>query len=176
MRDPAESLLRAELPLSRDELLGYTGVARAWLDAVIAGSTRDALAARRDAAGWRPLDHLLHIAAWERMIVAHLTSGNEHEIAGVDRARFDAMPLDELNNVLYRRSLALAPDAAMAEYRDAHDVITEHVRTMADASFGVPYWEDEPDGRTVMEKVAGDTYRHYIEHGVWIREMLGGGR
>ena len=31
--------------------------------------------------------------------------------------------------------------------------------------------EDEPEGRTALQKIAGDTYLHYLEHRRWIIEM-----
>lgn len=43
---------------------------------------------------------------------------------------------------------------------------------MDDRDVDRPYWSDDPTGRTVMEKMTGDTYRHYLEHRAWILAML----
>jgi len=159
-------------PRARDELLARIPPARAALDAVVGVLTEDELADLRDGAGWSAADHLSHIAAWERMLVAHLTNGADHEVAGVDATRYATMGLDELNNVLYHRFRGRALGEALAEYRDAHDAIVALLRSLDDAAFARPYWDDDPSMRTVMEKVTGDTYRHYLEHRRWISDLV----
>jgi hypothetical protein len=159
-------------PHAGDELLARIPPARAALDAVVAALTEDELADLRDGAGWSAADHLSHIAAWERMLVAHLSDGSDHEVTGVDPARYATMGVDELNNVLYHRFRGRALADAIAEYRAAHDAIVALLRSLDDAAFTRPYWDDDPSMRTVMEKVTGDTYRHYLEHRRWISDVL----
>jgi hypothetical protein len=167
-------LERMPVPRTKAALLERVAPARRALDEAIAALTEDELADLRDGAGWSTADHLSHIAAWERMIVAHLADGSEHEIVGVGRARFDRATLDELNNLLYHRMRGLALPDALAEYAAAHAAIVAHLRGFDAAAFERPYWEDDPSGRTVMEKVTGDTYRHYLEHRRWILELVRG--
>ncbi|HEY8172310.1 MAG TPA: ClbS/DfsB family four-helix bundle protein [Dehalococcoidia bacterium] len=159
-------------PSSKAELLARIPPARAALGETVAALTEDELADLRDGAGWATIDHLSHIAAWERMIVAHLTDGSDHEIVGVDAVRYATMSLDELNNVLYHRMRGLTLGDALREYAAAHEAIVAFLRTLDDAVFASAYWDDDPSGRTVMEKVTGDTYRHYLEHRRWIRELI----
>jgi hypothetical protein len=167
-------LERLPPPETRDDLLRRNDVARRALDAVLAAITEDEMGDLRDGAGWATVDHMSHIAAWERMIVAHLTDGSDHEVAGVEADRFAAMTLDELNNVLYHRMRGRSIGEAFADYRDAHASILAFIRTMEPTRFAQPYWPDEPDGRTVMQKVAGDTYLHYLEHRRWILDLVHG--
>jgi len=44
---------------------------------------------------------------------------------------------------------------------------------LSESDLARPYWDDEPDGRTVLDKVTGATYRHYLEHRRWISDLLG---
>jgi len=169
-----DALERMAAPETKAELLARIGPARRALDAAIAALTEDELADLRDGAGWSTADHLSHIAAWERMIVAHLTDGPEHEIAGIERERFDAATLDELNNLLYHRMRGMALGDALAEYAAAHEAIGAFLRALDEDVFGEPYWDDDASGRRVMEKVTGDTYRHYLEHRRWILELVRG--
>jgi len=161
-------------PGTKDELLRRIAPARRALDEAMSALTEDELADLRDGAGWSTADHLSHIAAWERMIVAHLTNGSEHEIAGTDRERFDLATLDELNNLLYHRMRGLALADALAEHHAAHEALLAFLRSLDEKAFHRAYWEDDPLGRTVMEKVTGDTYRHYLEHRRWILAIVHG--
>lgn len=170
-----DELLRLEqapLPETKAELLAHIARGRAALDESIAALTEDELADIRDGAGWSTADHLSHVAAWERMLVAHVAGGSEHEVAHVSRERFADLSLDELNEVLYHRLRGLTLAEALEEYAAAHEALVTCLRRLADDAFGQAYWRDEPDGRTVMEKVAGDTYRHYLEHWRWIGQMI----
>ena len=81
-----EALNNSRCPKRADELLRRIDIAREALDAVLAAITEDEIGDLRDGAGWATIDHMSHIAAWERMIVAHLTDGSDHEVAGVDPA------------------------------------------------------------------------------------------
>jgi hypothetical protein len=165
------ALEEAPLPETKAALFERIAVARRALDGTAAALTEDELADIRDGAGWSTADHLSHIAAWERMIVAHLTDGSDHEIVGVDPARYAAMSLDEINNALYHRLRGLSLDDALAEYRAAHLALVSFLRSLDDAAFALPFWDDDPSRRTVMDKVTGDTYRHYLEHRRWITQL-----
>ena len=173
MNEPGlDALERSPVPETKHELLRRISVARDALDATIAALTEDELADYRDGAGWSAADHLSHIAAWERMLVAHLTDGSDYEIAGVSRERYVSMTADELNNLLYHRVRGMALGEAMAEYEAAHAATVAQLESMDEAAFARPYWGDDPEQRTVMEKLAGDTYRHYLEHRRWITELV----
>jgi len=158
-------------PAAKAELLARIGPARMALDETIAALTEDELADLRDGAGWSAVDHLSHIAAWERMLVARMTDGSEHEIAGVDATRCAGMTLDQLNNVLYHKMRGMTLGDALAEYAAAHEAMVSFIERLDDSALAQPYWDDEPSGRTVIEKLTGDTYRHYLEHRRWIAEL-----
>ena len=158
--------------MTKAELIARIAPAREALDATVAALTEDELADYRDGAGWSTVDHLSHIAAWERMLVAHLTDGTDHEIAGLSRERYVSMGLDDVNNLLYHRVRGMALGEAMAEYEAAHAAVVSEIESMDEAAFAKPYWGDDPEQRTVMEKLVGDTYKHYLEHRRWIMELM----
>lgn len=174
MPETPDALEALPSPQTRDELLSRTDAARRILEGTLAAITEDELGDIRDGAGWATVDHLSHIAAWERMIAAHLTDGAEHDVAGIDRARFDALGLEELNNLLYHRMRGRSLPEALTEYREAHEAILALLRRFDERRFSEPYWDDDPSGRTVMDKVVGDTYRHYLEHNRWILDLVRG--
>jgi hypothetical protein len=162
----------AAAPATRDELVARIATARAALDAVVAALTEDEMGDVRDGAGWSTADHLSHIAAWERMLVAQVTGGSEADAAGIDRARFGSMTEQEVNDALYHRLRGLSLPQAQAEYSAAHESVLAVLRSMDGASLDRPYTADDPSGRTVMAAVADNTYRHYLEHRRWIIALV----
>lgn len=160
-----------DLPRTRDELLDRIAASRAALAATIRGIGRGALIERRDEAGWTAIDHLAHISAWEQMIVAHLTDGGDHALVGVNPPEYANMSLQAINDALHRRMGGRGAGETLAEFVASHAAIVAYLREMPEEAFSKPYWDDDPARRTVMAKVAGDTYLHYAEHGEWIAAL-----
>jgi hypothetical protein len=158
--------------MRKAELLDHIRRDRAALEAVIEPlSDTDLIAADPDG-GWSPRDHLAHIAAWERMIVAHLTDRSAHTYACMTPEQYVSASLDELNARLHEL-LADDPLAEiMSEVRDAHAAIFAYLETMPESRLDDLYWGDDAAQRTVLEKVSGDTYKHYREHAEWIGELV----
>lgn len=158
--------------MDKDELLANIRRDRAQLDALVAGLDEAQLTSHGLEGGWAVKDHLSHIAAWERMIVAHLRDGSDHRIAEMDPASYAAATLDQLNDQLYR----LHRDWPVARVRDefaaAHGAIVAYIEQMAEDRLAQPYWDDYEPERTALDKIAGDTYLHYCEHAGWIGELL----
>jgi hypothetical protein len=61
--------------------------------------------------------------------------------------------------------------AVREEFAAAHIAIVALIEEMPESRYSERYWDDGPD-KTVLEKIAGDTYLHYQEHAGWIIEML----
>ena len=157
--------------MTKHELLEHIKRDRARLEETVEGLGDEELAAPGPDGGWSVRDHLSHIAAWERMIVAHLRDGSDHEIAGMDEASYAAATLDELNDQLYRLHGDRTVDQVRAEFRAAHESIVSYIERMPEDRLGAPYWEEDAE-KTVLDKIAGDTYLHYAEHAEWISELI----
>lgn len=159
------------LPRSKAELLERIPPARQALESIVSGVSETLMLAP-DESGWSIKDHLAHLATWERMIVAHLQAGNDNEIVGLNNDPYAIAGLDEINALIERQHKNQSLTGVLEEFHRSHAAIVEEIARLSDAGFARPYWDDEPDGRTVLEKVAGDTYRHYLEHRRWILDML----
>lgn len=166
-----DALEALPVPLDKSELLARIPPARRALEDVIA-SLDDAQLSVRGNDGWTVRDHLSHIAAWERMVVAHLTYGNDHETAGLSVEAFAGATLNELNARLYELHSDDALEDVRAEFTAAHASITELIARLSEEDLVRPYWDDDPSLRPVIEKLSGDTYRHYLEHRRWISELV----
>jgi hypothetical protein len=158
-------------PRTKVELIERIPPARHVLETLLAGLPED----RMDKVGpdgWSIKDHLAHLAAWERMVVAHLRTGNDHEVVGLDEAAYANAGLEELNRIIEQRNKNRTLADVLDDVREAHTAVLSLLQDMTDDDLARPYWQDEPDGRTVMEKLTGDTYRHDLEHRRWIGELL----
>ena len=155
-----------------DELVRRIAPTRAALDSLVDGLTDETLLRPHQEGGWPVIGHLTHIAAWERMIIAHVTDGADHEVVSMTPAEYERATLDELNARIYLMHERDAVVSVLSEFVKAHAAIVRCIETLAPEQLAQPYWPGE--GRTVANKIAGDTYLHYAEHRGWILEMVGG--
>ena len=81
-------------------------------------------------------------------------------------------PLDTINAQLYRLHRHDVVTAVRVEFAAAHAAIVAFIETLTEPQLSEVYWKDDPSGRTVREKISGDTYLHYREHAAWIREIV----
>jgi hypothetical protein len=168
--DPAV-LEELPLPISKAELMERIPPARRALESTLS-HVSEVQMVTSDESGWSIKDHLSHLATWERMIVAHLQAGNDNEVVGLNYDAYAAAGLDEINALIERQHKNRSLDGVLEEFHRSHAAVVEVIGRLSDADLARPYWDDEPDGRTVLDKVAGDTYRHYLEHRRWILDML----
>jgi hypothetical protein len=146
---------------------------RATLDALVSTLSESQLTASGANGSWSVKDHLAHIAAWERMIVAHLQDGSDADIANMDAASYAAATLDELNHRLHQMSRDRPVADVLREFAEAHGAVVAFIAAMPEQQLTAAYWSDDPQVRTVLEKVAGDTFLHYEEHARWIGDIVG---
>ncbi len=158
--------------MTKDQLLQNIKRDRARLDDLVGRLSDDELLEGGAGVGWSVKDHLSHIAAWERMIVAHLRDGCDHEVVRMDQASYAGSTLDELNDQIYRLHRDWPAEQVRDEFGAAYGAIVAFLSEMPEGRLTAPYWDDDPSGRTVLDKIAGDTYLHYCEHAGWIDELI----
>jgi hypothetical protein len=161
--------------MTKDELLAAVRTDRAALDALVGRIDDGRMEAPGPDGGWSVKHHLSHVAAWERMIVAHLTDRSAHTYACMTPEQYVHSSLDELNARLHDQHADEGLADVRKEYGAAHDVVVGFLEAMPEARLGELYWGDDAAQRTVLEKVSGDTYLHYREHTQWISELLAAG-
>jgi uncharacterized protein DUF1706 len=124
---------------------------------------------------WSVKDHLAHIAEWERACTAVLAHRPQAEGFALDEATYVGLDLDGLNDVLYRRNRSLPVGEVKADGNAAHAEMIAALSRLEDADLRRPVGEfgmtTNPE-RPLLEKIAGDTYAHYAEHTVWIKDLL----
>jgi hypothetical protein len=147
-----------------------TRVDRAWreLEQTLEGLGPRELAEVRDSEGWAVKDHLMHLVAWERALVARLDGRPEHEALGVDEATL-GLDEDAQNAAIFARHR----DRGVGDVLEA--VRTEHARTRARLGAirdGELAGGDGAGARPVAAWIEGNTWEHYAQHLGWIRELL----
>jgi hypothetical protein len=166
-----DALEALSVPRRKAQLLKRIPPARRALEEIVCTMGEGALN-RPDAGGWRVRDHLSHIAAWERMLVAHLTTGDDHDVAHMSREEFARASLQQINDRFYEFHRDDTVSDVMTEFLHAHAALLAIINQLADKTMQLAYWENDPSHRPVIEKLAADTYRHYLEHGRWIAALF----
>jgi hypothetical protein len=129
---------------------------------------------------WSVQDHLAHIAEWERASTAVLQHRPQSEGFAIDQSQYDAIAsqpdsIDRLNDLLFQRhrneSITDVKDFAARAHAELLAAVGELRDEDLRKSVGEFGMMTNPD-RSLIEKVAGDSYEHYAEHATWITELL----
>jgi hypothetical protein len=117
---------------------------------------------------WSVKDVLAHLAYWQRYAAALLLAAARGETPNLD-----GDDETERNNAsvvaqYYQRSLA----ATMADWQAAREDLLELLEQTSDADLNDPNRFVWSDGRTLLDRIAGNSYDHEQEHIGQIREWL----
>lgn len=157
---------------------------RAWheLQATIGAATEDELTRPGPGpglsdGGWSVKDHLAHLAAWERSLLALLTGQDRAAAVGADAGSYRTAGVDSLNEGIYRRTTGLPLAAVLSDLRLGHERLLAALDPLSAAELERPATDFEPSdpdapADPVVGWVAGNTYEHYDEHLAAIRALL----
>lgn len=160
--------------ISKTELLRRIQVGWDEFHAFLSHYSPDQLSTLKDAVGWTPKDHIVHLALWEDSITALLSGQSQREGLGLDEATW-ASDYDHQNAVLRERYLALTLDEALDLFQRSHAALIAKVEAMSDEDLQRPYKHYQPDSdreQPVIGWIIGDTYAHYEEHTPWIAAIM----
>jgi hypothetical protein len=161
-------------PATIGELLDRVQIDWAALQFVVGGLSESELTAPGPET-WSVKDHLAHIADWERGCTAVLERRPQWEGFGLAESEYVWQDVDQLNDILYQRHRADSVSDVKTMGNAAHADIVSALSHLADADLRRTVGEygmgSNPE-RTLLEKIAGDTYEHYAEHAGWIKELL----
>lgn len=154
-----------------DDYAALTALLDGWTEARQTGPT--------DAQGWTVKDHITHLAAWERSMVALFNGRPRHEGLGVSAALYQRADIDAINAAICEQH----KDASLAEARallaDAHRQTLAALDSLTFDDLFKPYAHflpDEPgndDGSPIIGRLRGNTFGHYAEHRPWMTAIAG---
>lgn len=165
---PAMTIEFPPTPENRYELIWL--LERHWrsLDALIAGLREAEIVAPLD--DWSVKDHVSHLAAWQGKALAVLQGLPAHEGLGLSAELYESLDTDGINSVLHETWRTIPVVEAIAALHHGHARVAASLQSIPWAELEAPV--GGPDGRSVLEVVAANTYEHYIEHETWIRQQL----
>ncbi len=166
------------MPTTLNELL--TAVDWGWAEwnAALDALTDDQWRSLRDENGWTVVDHIGHIAHWERGAAYFLRGLPRHAGLGVEEALYLQGDDDAINAAIQLQTRSVGRDEMRVAAQAEHDDLRRLLSQSDDETLGKPYRHflpDEPgegDGPQAMEVVFSNTAEHYAEHLRWLRELV----
>jgi len=95
-------------------------------------------ASRRDEGGWSAADHLAHLAAWNRELVAVIGRQSVAEAMGVPQAVWNRGDETEINAAIHDANRDLGPERALDELRRSLDDPRRALQSLDDADLRRP--------------------------------------
>jgi hypothetical protein len=167
---------------SIDDLLAEIDAAWQRLMATMTAHPEADYATKRDQVGWTPLDHLAHVAAWERSALYPLQGKPRHEALGVtdEQFRIDQVTqdFDPLNQIIRDQTAGESYDDAMARARSTHADLVSAVRRASVEDLWQPTHALVPDTNEqrrevpFIEILMSDGCEHFDEHRAYIEKIL----
>lgn len=128
---------------------------------------------------WSVKDHLAHLATWALGMVALLKKENRWEAMGIDpEFVYHAEEFDEINALIYHHHKDQSMPRVLTYFNDVHGQFAHTLRHTHHEDLYQPYSYFQPDepgedsGEPIIKWLVSNSYGHYAEHLVWIRQMI----
>ncbi|MEP6985606.1 MAG: ClbS/DfsB family four-helix bundle protein [Chloroflexota bacterium] len=169
------AIVANEQSMSKADLLA--AIDKGWNDfnAYLISLTPTQVTVPMDAAGWRALDHVIHLADWENGVLAMLNKQDRAAGMGVDKATWATQDFDKINDILQKKSKDKTLEQAREFVMGVHTRLVDKVQSMSDEDLQRPYnyYQPESDREVpVIKWVQMNTYQHYAEHQPWIATIV----
>ena len=151
-------------PHSKAELLARIRTARAELDRTLAGLDAAALSAPGPE-GWAVKDHLAHLAAWGRKVLANMDGRKGPQVLGVPEDVYQRGDWVEINEFVRAPDKDRPAAEILDEYRRVHATLLQRIGALPEAEL---FGADD----SLRNNIAGNTYAHDEEHRPWIESVL----
>jgi hypothetical protein len=130
--------------------------------------------------GWAVKDHLSHVAAWEKWLIALLERSDRKVAMGLPSGFKGTV--DEINAEVFAHCKGANGTQALDDFGETHAQLMAVLGRLSDAELELPYRhyesgaaEDPETAQPVTVWVAGNTYEHYAEHVGWIKSLTAEG-
>lgn len=141
--------------------------ARAEFDALVAAVPRERLEVATPGGAHSPKDIVVHITAYEDLIVRRLRASRAGETTAFDR---DRDSWEAFNERIWAEAAAVSVDEALARAREVFAALLEEVAALSDEEIAAPTKATaalDPgwlEGREVWELIGIDAFDHYPMH------------
>lgn len=171
-----------EYVTTKAELLAHIACDWAALQTLLNGLSAAQWMHPRNPDGWAVKDHVAHMAAWQRSVIAFLQGQPRHEALGVPQAVYLSYDEDAINAVIFAAHCDDPIDAVWADLTASHEEILRLLAPLSDEDlhqrYGhyLPAEEPEGGGSPALNVIYGNTAHHYRSHQAWIEAQLSGQR
>lgn len=172
--------LSEEYVTTKAELLAH--IARDWaaLQTLLNGLSAAQWTQLRNPDGWAVKDHIAHLAAWQRSVIAFLQGQPRHEALDVPQEIYLSYDEDAINAVIFAAHRDDSLEAVRADLAASHEEILRLLAPLSDEdlhqrySHFLPAEEPQGGGSPAFNVIYGNTAHHYRTHQVWIEAQLRG--
>lgn len=114
---------------------------------------------------WSIKDHLAHIAAWEKFLLASQFQGQSPEAAlGFAPAVLERNDENEMNTIFWERNRGRTVADVLAESKEVHAALLTALEQAAEREMQTPTCMVGPRVEPRTNWVIWNTYEHYAEH------------
>ena len=159
---------RLPIPRTTAHLLDVIRRQRASLEAYLADLDPAAFVAVDSPDDWSIKDHVMHLIAWEDIMLGALAGEPEHETLGLEKGVASKISVDDLNAILFRRNRDVPLVTAWKAFREGRQKVLDDVARLSDDDLTKPCNPDDPQSTTRIDKIRWNTYEHYLQHREWI--------
>ena len=142
---------------------------REWaeLDGTVRSLSERDLTEIHDPAGWSAKDHLMHVALWERSLLATADGAPRHAALGVDPSTDASEDYDAINAAIFQATRHRPLPEGLDALRSTHAATRARLAAIASAG-------SAPAGAaaSLLADVPGYA-DHYGQHRGWILELVG---
>ena len=141
---------------------------------VIGQLNEDQLTNVRSLDGWAVKDHLAHLAAWERSVLAIILGEARYKALGVSEEMYASGDFDQMNAAIYEFYRETALNDVLGSWSLTHQDLLTALDTLTDADLHRPDTDYLPGerGAPLFERVVGNTIDHYQEHYTWFSSLI----
>lgn len=128
--------------------------------------------------GWSVKDHIAHLDAWLRGMVALLRHQNRVEAMGLDMESYLSGDFDRMNAVIYAQHRDESWETVWDSYMQTFNAFNETISELDDADLQKTYSDFQPDepgeesSAPIVGKVAANSYEHIREHLPWMHQLV----
>lgn len=160
--------------LSRQTLLAKMQVSWKRIMTYLKNLSMEQLSIPTDAEGWAVKDHVIHLAIWERGLLALLNKESRPEAMGISDEIFSG-GWELINPIIYQNNRHLPADDVLQIFQKTHEDVVSIIEAMDDEDIQRPYRYFAPETdeeRPILVWISINTYKHYDDHLPWIKAIV----